>query len=91
MRLTSTEAAEVLGITTSGLRTLVQRGRIAPIAPDAHLWPGRAEQEFWAKDVYDLQVARRTKADIAWHAALWAEVDRLIGVSQAVVVAGHTL
>lgn len=75
MRLTSTEAAEALGITTSGLRTLVERGHLAPIAP------GARPLEFHATDVYDLQVKRRTKADIAWHEALWAEVDR--------VVAGH--
>jgi excisionase family DNA binding protein len=75
--LTSAEAAEVLGITPSGLRTLVQRGRLTPVNPGAHLKIGRPQQEFLAKDVYDLQVARRTKAEIAWQQALWAEVDRL--------------
>ena len=84
MTLTSTEAAEALGITTSGLRTLVQKGRITPIRPGAHLGLGRPELTFHAKDVYDLQVQRRTKAEVAWQEALWAAVDQ-------VVVAGHTL
>lgn len=78
MRLTSVEAAEALGITTSGLRSLVGRGRLAPIEADAHLGPGRSQLEFWATDVFDLQVARRSRSDIAWHDALWAAVDQVL-------------
>jgi hypothetical protein len=70
--LTSAEAAEVLGVTTSGLRTLVQRRRLRPINP------GARPLEFHATDVFDLQVQRRTKADVAWHAALWAAVDQVV-------------
>lgn len=77
MRLTSSEAAEALGITTSGLRTLVSRGRLAPIEA------GARPLEFHASDVYDLQVQRRTPGEIAWQDALWAAVDR--------VVAGHAV
>ena len=78
MRLTSSEAAEALGITTSGLRTLVSRGRLSPIDPGAHLGPGRPQLEFSAREVYDLQVARRTASEIAWHEALWAEIDQAV-------------
>lgn len=77
MRLTSTEAAAILGVTTSGLRTLVSRGRLTPIEA------GARPLEFHAGDVYDLQVQRRTTAEIAWQDALWAAVDR--------VVAGHAV
>lgn len=81
MTLTSSEAAEALGITTSGLRTLVQKERLKPVNPGAHLKTGRPEQTFHAKDVYDLQVQRRTKAEVAWQEAMWAEVDRLMAVA----------
>jgi hypothetical protein len=75
VKLTSAEAAEVLGIGTSGLRDLVHRGRLKPITR------GARPLTFHAVDVYDLQVARRSPAERAWHDALWAEIDR--------VVAGH--
>jgi excisionase family DNA binding protein len=70
--LTSAEAAEVLGVSTSGLRTLVERGRITPLAA------GARPLTFHATDVFDLQVQRRTKADVAWHEALWAAVDQVV-------------
>jgi len=73
--LTSAEAAEALDIEATGLRGLVHRGRLAPIRS------GAKPLTFWAKDVYDLQVERRTKAEVAWQEALWAEYDR--------VLAGH--
>jgi excisionase family DNA binding protein len=73
--LTSSEAAEVLGVTVLTLRQWVHRGKLTPITP------GARPLEFWAADIYDLQVAQRTPADIAWQDALWAAVDR--------VVAGH--
>lgn len=70
--LTSAEAAEALGITTTLLRKLVERGRITPIRP------GARPLKFHVADVYDLQIARRTAAERAWHNALWAEIDRVL-------------
>lgn len=72
MTLTSVEAAEVLGVTTAGLRKLVERGRITAIRPGAH------PLTFHAADVFDLQVQRRTPAERVWHDALWARVDRVL-------------
>lgn len=77
MTLTSTEAAEALGIKAPALWKLVERGRLVPIRP------GAKPLTFWAKDVYDLQVERRTLAEIAEHDALWAEVDRLLLVTHS--------
>ncbi len=75
MTLTSAEAAEVLGVNAPALWKLVERGRLTPIRP------GAKPLTFWAADVYELQVQRRTKAEIAEHDALWAEVDRLLLVT----------
>ena len=72
MKLTSGEAAAVLGIRGDHLRKLVQRGRITPVQP------GARPLEFWAKDVYDLQVLMRTPSQVAEHDALWAEFDRVL-------------
>lgn len=65
----------MLDVTTTTLRQLVHRGKLAPITP------GARPLEFEAAAVYDLQVARRTPAQVAWQEALWATVDQ--------VVAGH--
>lgn len=75
MTLTSSEAAAALGISAPALWKLVQRDRLKPIRA------GAKPLIFWAKDVYDLQVERRTAAQVAQHEALWAEYD--------LVVAGH--
>lgn len=72
MTLTSSEAADVLGISTGGMRMLVARQTLRPIRPGAH--PLR----FHALDVYELQVRRRTVRERAEHEALWAEVDTLL-------------
>lgn len=71
MTLTSSEAAAYLSVTTSGLRDLVHKGRLKPI-------PGSRPHKFYAIDVFDLQVARRTAAQRAQHDALWADYDRVL-------------
>jgi hypothetical protein len=69
--LTSAETAEVLKVEVCTLRQWIRRRKLTPV-------PGTRPHEFWAKDVYDLQVARRTPVQIAWHDALWAEYDRIL-------------
>jgi hypothetical protein len=77
--LTSAEAAAVLGVNGPAFRKLVHRGLLTPIML------GTSPLTFHAKPVYDLQVQRRTKAQVAWHEDLWAEFDR----EYERVVAGH--
>lgn len=69
MKLTSSEAAAILGIGASGLRMLVKRGQLTPIRAGAH------PLEFHAVDVFDLQVARRTQREHAEISSVWSEVD----------------
>jgi predicted site-specific integrase-resolvase len=69
--LTSSEAAEALKVEVCTLRQWIRRGKLHPV-------PGSRPHEFSAAEVYDLQVARRTPDDIAWHDALWAEYDRVL-------------
>ena len=56
MTITSAEAAAILGLTTSGIRTLVERGKMAPVRPGAH--PLRFVREV----VIELEWARRSPA-----------------------------
>lgn len=62
----------MLGLTTSGLRTLVERGSLVPIRP------GARPLMFHAAAVFDLQVERRTAVERAWHDSLWAAVDLVL-------------
>jgi len=67
MILTTSEAAAELGITPFGVRKLVERGRLAPIAPGAH------PMRFRLLDVADAQEQQMTKA-------MRATLDKLAAV-----------
>jgi excisionase family DNA binding protein len=62
MTITSTEAAEILGLTTSSIRALVRRGKMAPVRPGAH--PLR----FMREAVIELEWTRRSPAEKARNA-----------------------
>lgn len=62
MTITSTEAAAILGLTTSGLRNLVLRDKLAPVRPGAH--PLR----FMREAVIELEWTRRSPAEKARNA-----------------------
>lgn len=69
MTITSAEAAEILGLSTSGLRTLVARDRLAPVRPGAH--PLR----FTREAVVELEFRRRSAARRAAHARAVARMS----------------
>jgi excisionase family DNA binding protein len=70
--LTTAEAAALLGISTATVRMLVHRGKLTPVRR------GARPLRFHAADVWDLQVARLTAAELADRARLWAEVDAML-------------